>query len=160
MKELRILAEPPLSSEEFREALLGAQEHESSVTHKGRSKSHLLGTIARSVTAMIRAKAETFAPYVQHAEFLPRILDCARHIAKKNSTGCSNLTLNKLYDFIRNRCDDAAIRVLVDQVIVATDPRWSELSTIEKEMAVTFLKFYNDKVEEDCRFIKDFLGSS
>jgi hypothetical protein len=159
------MARPPLSLQEFRENILGATEHNPRVTGRGGSKSHLLSTMARSITAFIRTRMETETGTV----ILPMIMDCARRVVNKSppwlhessrAIDCRITALCSLYDFLHNRCDDAAIRVMTDRALDASDPLWSMLSVLEREMALDLIGHCDTKLQQECRRIKDALGSS
>ena len=105
-------------------------------------------------------------------ELVPPIVDCGRRIANKiwkqsppwrhesDRESDRNIALCSLYEFMENRCDDAALQIMIDRALDASDPLWSRLSAMEKEMALDLLIDCHTKIEQECRRIKDTLGSS
>ena len=163
VNQLRCIARPPVSLDEFRQSILGATEHEH-FKSGSRSRSHFLSTMARSITAMLRTTAGNsvplVGPYGQYDDFLPRIFDCARRIANKYSTRDSQRVIDKLYEFLRNRCDDAAVRIITDRLLESNVSPYTDISTVERELVATFLRIYIMQVDEGCEHIKAALGSS
>jgi len=162
VRKLDYIARPPLSLEEFREGILGADEH---AFIRG-SKSHLLSTMARSITAFIRTRLETNCNL---DELLLGIIGCARRIVNKRppwrheSSRASDdriTTLCTLYEFMNNRCNDAAIQVMIDRALNLSDSLWAEMSLLERDMALDLLRHYDVEVQQECRRMKDDLGSS
>ena len=133
--QLRAIAEPCLPREQFLVALRSAPEGTSLARHTSRSKSHFLATMARAITAMLRTKAETSNPNLLDDMFLPRILDRARRVLQKFSEGEAELVMCTLYDFVRNRYDEAALSILTDRVYEGSFRRWSRFSPTEKSDA-------------------------
>ena len=105
-------------------------------------------------------------------ELVPPIVDCGRRIANKiwkqnppwrhesDRESDRNIALCSLYEFMENRCVDAALQIMTDRALDASDLLWSRLSAMEKEMALDLLIDCHTKIEQDCRRIKDTLGAS
>ena len=89
-----------------------------------------------------------------------KILACAWRVVNKKPQGQRAQTIRTLYDFMSNRCDDAAVRILSDQAILASSPPWTELSSVENAVSLSMLNIIDDKIQVDCIRIKDKLGSS
>ena len=76
--------------------------------------------------------------------------------------------MQTLYDFLSNRCDDAAIQLLLEQALVRGDPLrseqaddfWRNAFNFEHQIAVTILEQSSNNVDAKLRDIKSMLGSS
>ena len=158
MQQLDVISKRPLSLEEFHQAVCGASEHDiHRAGSSGRSISHFLSTMARFVTVMLRLREEGNPAW---ETILSKILACAWRVVNKKPQGQRAQTIRTLYDFTSNRCDDAAVRFLSDQAILASSPPWTELSSVENAVSSSMLNIFDDKIQVDCIRIKDKLGSS
>ena len=158
MQQLDVISKRPLSFEEFHQAVCGASEHDANrVRSSGRSISHFLSTMARFVTVMLRLREEGNPAW---EEILQKLLACAWRVVNKKPQGQCAQKIRTLYDFMSNRCDDAAVRILSDQAILASSPPWTELSSVENAVSLSMLNIIDDKIQVDCIRIKDKPGSS
>ena len=156
MQQLDVISKRPLSLEEFHQAVCGASEHDANrVGSSGRSISHFLSTMARFVTMMLRLREEGNPAW---EEILQKLLACAWCDVNKKSQGQRAQTIRTLYDFMSNRCDDAAVRILSDRAILAHSPPWTVLSSVEHAVTLCMLNIIDDKIQLDCVCIKDKLG--
>ena len=164
---LRNTAVAPWSFEEFSsytlEATLGALEH----GNVGRSISSLLSTIARTVTAMEYSRRENYYsedPIIE--PYLQKIAWCSQKIIFKKPPGEQNAMLMNLYDFFRNRLDDAAIRILrkdafdMDAPESSYNKRWREFTWIEREVMDSILRAFDDHIDARCKDIKERIGAA
>lgn len=157
----------PMTEFEFRHALAGdASEHMARVKNRSSSStSHHLSTMARSVTAMIRTRAESNPHW---NDILRAVIANAYCVANKSTGEKWHRTVLTLYDFLSNRCDYAAIHLLLEQALVRSDPLrseeadnfWRDATDFEHEMAVTLLEQSMNNVEAKVRDIKLILGST
>ena len=158
MQQLDVISKRPLSFEEFHHAVCGASEHD---IHRagisGRRINHLLSTMARFVTVTLRLREEG-NPAWEASLF--KILACAWRFVNEKPQGRCSQQIRTLYDFMSNRCDDAAVRILSDRAILASSPPWTELSSVERAVSLSMLNIIDDKIQLDCVCIKDKLGSS
>ena len=117
MQQLDVISKRPLSFEEFHHAVCGASEHD---IHRagisGRRINHLLSTMARFVTVTLRLREEGDPAWEAS---LSKILACAWHVVNQKPQGQCAQQIRTLYDFMSNRCDDAAVRILSDRAILA-----------------------------------------
>ncbi len=60
---------------------------------------------------------------------------------------------------MRNQCDEAALRIVIDCVIETTVRRWSGIYMCENNMVVTLLLSYDEELKKGCKRIKYYLGS-
>ena len=158
MQQLSVISKRPLSLEEFHQAMCGASEHDANrVGSSGRSISHFLSTMARFVTVMLRLREEGNPAW---ETILSKILACAWRVVNKKPQGQCAQKIRTLYDFMSNRCDDAAVRILSDRAILASSPPWTELSSVERAVSLSMRNIIDDKIQRDCVCIKDKLGSS
>ena len=99
---------------------------------------------------------------------LPAVIACAYCIANKSSGRGRPRVVQTLYDFLSNRCDYAAIQLLLEQALVRGDPLrseqaddfWRNATDFEHQVAVTILEQSSNNVEAKLRDIKSMLGSS
>ena len=160
MQQLDVISKRPLSLEEFHQAVCGASEHDiPRLGSSGRSISHFLSSMARCVTVMLRLREEGDPAW---ETILSKILACAWRVVNKFNCpqGQCAQKIRILYDFMSNRCDDAAVRILSDRAILASRPPWTELSSVERAVSLSMLNIIDDKIQLDCVCIKDKLGSS
>ena len=160
MQQLDVISKRPLSLEEFHQAVCGASEHDiPRLGSSGRSTSHFLSTMARCVTVMLRLREEGDPAW---ETILSKILACAWRVVNKFNCpqGQCAQKIRILYDFMSNRCDDAAVRILSDRAILASRPPWTELSSVERAVSLSMLNIIDDKIQRDCVCIKGKLGSS
>jgi len=163
MELLHTASQRPVTEDQFRHALSsGASEHIACLGNRSsRSTSHYLSTMARSITALIRTRAESNP--ARH-EILPKVIACAYCIANKSSAREWPRVVQTLYDFLSNRCDYAAILLLLEQALVAQSRRaddfWRNVTDLEHQIAVTILEQSSNNVEAKLRHIKWMLGSS
>ena len=74
--------------------------------------------------------------------------------------------LMNLYDFFRNRLDDATIRILRKDAFDLNAPessynkRWREFTWIEREMMDFILKAFDDHIDARCKDIKERIGAA
>ena len=74
--------------------------------------------------------------------------------------GESDVVISKLYECMRNRCDDAALRIVTDSVVETNVRRWSDIYMCDNNMVVTLLLSYDEELKMGCKHIKYSLGSS
>ena len=110
--------------------------------------------MARFVTMMLRLREEGNPAW---EEILQKLLACAWCLVNKKPQGQRAQTIRTLYNFMSNRCDDAAVRILSDRAILASR---TELSSVEHAVSLSMLNIIDDKIQLDCVCIKDKLGSS
>jgi hypothetical protein len=161
---------PPFSLREFKARTKHhVAKHVDS--RSGRSVSHFLSTMARSITAMIRARDEGDSKW---EDILASTLRCAQLVLRKTDSSAQEATLSSLFDFFRNRCDAAAMSIMSERCLstsgappwrVATKQHgapyaWSNLSSIERRVALSMLEIINEDIQAACTDIKDALGSS
>ena len=111
MELLHTASQRPVTEDQFRHALSsGASEHIACLGNRSsRSTSHYLSTMARSITALIRTRAESNP--ARH-EILPKVIACAYCIANKSSARGWPRVVPTLYDFqveSLRLCSDASL---------------------------------------------------
>ena len=156
MQQLSVISKRPRSLEEFHQAMCGTSEHDANrLESSGRSIIHFLSTMARFVTVMLRLREEGNPAWETN---LSKILACAWRVVNKKPQGQCAQKIRTLYDFMSNRCDDAAVRILSDRAILAHSPPWTVLSSVEHAVTLCMLNLIDDKIQLDCVCIKDKLG--
>ena len=156
MQQLDVISKRPLSFEEFHQAVCGASEHDiHRAGRSGRRINHLLSTMARFVTVTLRLREEGNPAWEAS---LSKILACAWRVVNQKPQGQCAQQIRTLYDFMSNRCDDAAVRILSDRAILAHSPPWTVLSSVEHAVTLCMLNLIDDKIQLDCVCIKDKLG--
>jgi hypothetical protein len=113
--------------------------------------------MARSVTAMIRYREEASPEW---EELLPKIIACARRVVKKTAPRQHSQVIRSLYDFACNRCDDAALRIMSERALDASKPPWTQVSVLERDIALNLLYILNDTIQVESARIKEKLCSS
>ncbi len=156
VSELQRVSQRPFTEEQFCDAMCGASEPSCSG-----STSHLLSTMARAITALVRTRHEGNPV----GSILPQIIACARHIANKVSASERQHVSHILYDFLSNRCDYSAIHLLLDQALDRATERGSDFWTsnitdFEHQIALAILEESNNNVEAELTAIKCKLGLS
>ena len=63
-----------------------------------------------------------------------------------------------LFDFLNNRCDDAALRVTIDGVLDGSRPPWTEMTQFERTVALSVLEKINEDVQTLGERLKNCLG--
>ena len=157
LRELLLkISQRPVTEDEFRDAMYGASEHTAHPHNaSSRSKSHLLSTMARSITALIHTRDERNPAW---HEIIPNVIDCARRIANKSSASERSHVIQTLYDFLSNRCDYAAIHVLLDQALAPStrsgNDLWHNVNDFEHQLALSILEQSSNIVEAKLEHIK------
>ena len=64
-----------------------------------------------------------------------------------------------LFDFLNNRCDDAALRVTIDGVLDGSRAIWTDMTQFERTVALSVLEKINEDVHTLGERLKNFLGS-
>ena len=157
----------PVTELEFIHALSGgASEHMARVGNcLSPSTSHHLSTMARSITALIRTRAESNPAW---HDILRAVIANAYCVANKRSGREWPRVVQTPHDCLSNRCEYAAILLLLEQALVRGDPLrseeaddfWRNATDFEHQIAVTLLGQSINNVEAKVRDIKLILGSS
>ena len=107
-----------------------------------RSTSRYLSTMARSITALFRTRSESNSAW---HDMLPAVIACAYCMANKSSGRGRARVVQTIYDFLSNRCNYAAIQLLLEQALVRGDPLrsdqaddfWRNATDFEHQVSVT-----------------------
>ena len=63
-----------------------------------------------------------------------------------------------LYDFVLNRCDDAAVRILIDEALDFDDwTTWTDLSNLELDICLNALDLFHKRIAYEAEKIKNKL---
>ena len=144
---------PPYSFAEFKDSLHGAAEH--ARTSSG-SVSHYLSTMGRASTAVIRTRNE--GDSWEH--ILDSAMGCARRICSKSHTGTRGAIQEKLYEFLRNRIDAAAMSIMSERALNDSNSSWKLFSAIERRVTLSMLRDLHEDLDVKCANIKTALASS
>lgn len=163
LEVLEYNADPQLSFDQFCETVNGAAEH-GRINRKSRSISHHLSTMARAITATIHSRSEPGPHHSDDGQFAwhsvqESVTACAQRVLAKKDPQHKQRTLRSLYEFYRNRCDDAAVRVMSSGALNRTEP-WASLNSLEVEFTTALLIKFNDNIQASFVGIKAGLGSS
>jgi hypothetical protein len=131
---------PPYSFAEFEDSLLGAAEH---ARTSSRSVSHYLSTMGRASTAMIRTRNEG-EPW-EH--ILDSVMECARRICSKSHAGTRDAIQEKVYEFLRNRIDAAAMDLMSEIALNESMTSWGLFSAIERRVTLSILRDLHQDLE-------------
>ena len=131
---------PPYSFAEFEDSLLGAAEH---ARTSSRSVSHYLSTMGRASTAMIRTRNEG-EPW-EH--ILDSVMECARRICSKSRAGTRDAIQEKVYEFLRNRIDAAAMDLMSEMALNESMTSWGLFSAIERRVTLSILRDLHQDLE-------------
>jgi hypothetical protein len=131
---------PPYSFAEFEDSLLGAAEH---ARTSSRSVSHYLSTMGRASTAMIRTRNEG-EPW-EH--ILDSVMECARRICSKSHAGTRDAIQEKVYKFLRNRIDAAAMDLMSEIALNESMTSWGLFSAIERRVTLSILRDLHQDLE-------------
>ena len=67
--------------------------------------------------------------------------------------------LQLLYDFVLNRCDEAAVRILTDEALVCDDwTTWTDLSTLERDICLKALDLFHQRILYEADTLKNKLS--
>ena len=64
-----------------------------------------------------------------------------------------------LFDFLNNRCDDAALRVTIDGVLDGSRAIWTDMTQFERTVALSVLEKINEDVHTFGERLKNFFAS-
>jgi hypothetical protein len=131
---------PPYSFAEFVDSLRGAAEH---ARTSSRSVSHYLSTMGRASTAMIRTRNEG-EPW-EH--ILDSAMECARRICSKSHAGTRDAIQEKVYEFLRNRIDAAAMDLMSEIALNESMTSWGLFSAIERRVTLSMLRDLHQDLE-------------
>jgi hypothetical protein len=157
LQHLDSISALPLTLHQFSKEVIDATEH-NTVKFKsaGGSVSHHLSTMARAITSMQHTRDERNESW---REILNQVMACARRIIIKIPEQHRTLALASLHSFLRNRVDDATLRIMANRALQPTE-WWSSLSQLERDTCLRTLELINARIQIDCKQIKDELGSS
>jgi hypothetical protein len=157
LQHLDSISALPLTLHQFSKEVIDATEH-NTVTFEsaGGSVSHHLSTMARAITSMQHTRDERNESW---REILNQVMACARRIIIKIPEQHRTLALASLHSFLRNRVDDATLRIMANRALQPTE-WWSSLSQLERDTCLRTLELINARIQIDCKQIKDELGSS
>ena len=143
---------PPYSFVEFRDTLVGAAEHER-ISNGNVERSLCL--MERATSVMIRTLNEG-RPW-EHIH--DSAMKCAQRICLKSHTETRDATLNKLYEFLRNRIDATALSIMSERAMNVSNSRiWPHCSSIKRAVTVEMLQVLNEDIETNGANIKDALA--
>ena len=144
---------PPYSFAEFKDSLHGAAEL---ARTSSRSVSHYLSTMDRASTRMIRTRNE--GDSWEH--ILDGAMACAQRICSKSHTGTRDAIQEKLYEFLRNRTDAAAMSIMSERALNNSNTLWGLFTAIERRVTLSMLRDLQEDLEIKCANIKTALASS
>ena len=153
LQQLTTLAECPFTEEFFRHSVDGATEH-TKLDVRGRNITGLLYTMGGCLASLLR---ERFQQKPCSMELRNKVLGCAQHIRLKCALDFTGVT-RLLYDFVLNRCDDAAVRILIDEALVCDAwTTWTNLSGLERDICLNALGLFYDNIRYEADKIKEKL---
>ena len=145
LEQLSTVAQCPFSEASFLHAVPGNTEPPI-LNVKGRNITGLLYTIGGCLTSLLRDRFDQKpgAIRMQNKVFL-----CSKYILHKLSSRPTDV-LEVLYDFVLNRCDEAAVRILTDQALVCDSPTfWTDLASLERDICLkAFHRFHQQILSE------------
>lgn len=157
LQQLDSMSVLPLTLHQFNKKVFDATEHNAvNLKSSGGSVSHNLSTMARAITAMLHTRDERCESW--HG-ILNQVVACARRIVDKTPEQHRPSAIANLHGFLRNRIDDATLRIIANHALEPTE-WWASLSPLERDTCLTTLELINERIQSDGKKIKDELGSS
>ena len=132
--------------DDFADQVHGATEH---VQGSSRSDGHYLSTMARSITAMTRAKIEG-DPHWKDAYGIPAA--CVRLLLMKTRRSDRKATIDNLHDFMRWRVT-ADVLAIMSEGFLANET-YMRLSPSERKVALSSLLDIEEHVQAACTVCK------
>ena len=147
------LAECPFTEEFFRHSVDGATEH-TKLNVKGRNITGLLYTMGGCLASLLR---DQYKEKPISIEAQNKIFVCAQHIRLKCASDRTAVP-RLLYDFVLNRCDDAAVRILIDEALECDDwTIWRDLCSLDRNICLKALDVFHKRIAYDAEKIKNQL---
>ena len=147
------LAECPFTEEFFRHSVDGATEH-AKLNVKGRNITGLLYTMGGCLASLLR---DQYKEKPISIEAQNKIFVCAQHIRLKCASDRATVP-RLLYDFVLNRCDDAAVRILIDEALDCDDwTTWTDLSKLERDICLNALDLFHKRIAYEAEKIRNKL---
>ena len=112
--------------------------------------------MGRASTAVIRTRNE--GDSWEH--MLDSAMGCARRICSKSHTGTRGAIQEKLYEFLRNRTDAAAMSIMSERALNNSNTLWGSFTAIERRVIFSMLRDLQEDLAIKCAYIKTALASS
>ena len=110
----------------------------------------------RASTRMLRARNEG-DPW-EH--ILDGDMACAQRVCSKSHTGTQDAIQEKLYEFLRNRIDAAAMSIMSETALNDSNTSWGLFSAIERRVTLSMLRALREDLEIKCTNSKTAFASS
>ena len=85
---------------------------------------------------------------------------CAQRVCSKSHTGTRGAIQEKLYEFLRNRTDAAAMSIMSERALNNSNTLWGSFTAIERRVMMSMLRDLQEDLEIQCAYIKAALASS
>ena len=74
-------------------------------------------------------------------------MECARRICSKSHAGTRDAIQEKVYEFLRNRIDAAAMDLMSEKALNGTITSWGLFSAIERRVTLSMLRDLHEDLE-------------